>query len=151
METWKEKADRIGANVVIFDPDLYPNSKELEKIDGWAVYDEDSNIKVAFVNAHRSTVTQGNVAYHELEHLEQGHSHYPMGTAGIMQESYANNCMIEERADAYVKGYEEISEETVIDVYAFLDFYELSHEFYYKAEKILKNKLLKELHFKYYC
>ncbi|MGL5896458.1 MAG: hypothetical protein ACRCZN_05685 [Lactococcus lactis] len=149
METWKEKADRIGAVVVIFDPDIYPNSEELEKVDGWAVYDEEFGIKVAFVNAHRSTIAQGNISYHELEHLEQGHSHYPIGTAGIMQESYANNCMLEERADVYMKGYDEITEETYVDINNFLDLYELSHEYYHKAEKIIKRKLSERLNFNY--
>lgn len=149
METWQEKAERIGATVVIFDPDNYPSSDKLEEIDGWAVYNEDFGLKVAFVNAHRSTPYQGNIAYHELDHLELGHSHYPIGTASIMQESYANNCMLEERVDSYFESYDEVTEDTYVDVNNFLDLYELSHNFYYKAEQIIRRKLLERLHLDY--
>ncbi|QDK71491.1 hypothetical protein [Lactococcus protaetiae] len=149
METWQEKAARIGAEVVIFDPDNYPNSEDLENVDGWAVYDKDYDVKVAFINAHRSTVVQGNIAYHELEHIEQGHSHYPFSTTKLMYESSANDSMLEKRVDDYVCSYESIDENTIIDVNKFLDLYELGHELYYKAEKIIKEKMLEHIRFSY--
>lgn len=97
-----------------------------------------------FIRNGLDEVQINNVFLHELGHLIYKHVNTPLSSPiyHMKQESEADDFWIVELAHEYIKAFDCLPE--YIDVYIFLEAYQIGIKYYDKAESIFKDMLSKE-------
>lgn len=124
-------ANELGAKIIFFKPNIFTNK------DG-VYYKEISTI---CLNDCASSIRQGNVLLHEIGHCYCGHLHFESHSKGFScKQEYEADCyMIRYRADEWLAQYDWEPEQ--IDIYAFLDYFELERRHYDTSFKIFRELL----------
>ena len=134
MELLGELACQLNARIVYFD-------KKINNLfrDGMIQQLLDKNY--IFISTDNSEKQCENILLHELGHIYYEHKHYEMHSWGWSnrQEYEANHYMIKQRADQWLAQYD--WEPQVIDIEAFLDYFELEHCHFSIAEIVFHELL----------
>ncbi|WP_242327799.1 zinc peptidase [Lactococcus lactis] len=122
----------IKATIAYFDVEEYPFICDGMKI---TIKDED----FIFIKESNSYIKKQNILLHEQGHCYYGHTHLNCHSFGWSnhQEHEADMYMLEQRIDEWLSQYDWFPD--IIDVYAFLDYFELDYRHYNDAYNLFKH------------